>query len=273
MFTTKNRRSLQLVYQLTAIIMIILLVVSCGRNIPSGKSKPDDEGKPGAKQDVGSDMPGPAATAAESFAAYSKAKGDLVTVLTDALASNAGTEMNSMSLLGVALVDLAVIPASCFGLGEEAATTALGLMDLEDIVYSENGNQYSVKYKNAEGEQYELQGVYDKAADALRCTSLFDGKESLIWEYRKTSFGYVGQFYVINEDGVTYVYKLAVSGKDGAFGISEASAAPPALTGSETIDFPKQSTEWYAIKGDAVTGATADGKEISFVYTPSENGE
>jgi len=270
---------MQRFYQLTAIILIVLLLVGCGGNVPSGKNEPEDEGKseevvqPGQQQDEGSDKAGSPANASESFAAYSEAKGELVTILTDALAKNPGTEMNSMSLLAVALVDLAVIPASCFGLGEEAATMALGMMALKDVVYSENGNQYSVKYTNAEGEQYELQGVYDKAADALRCTSLFDGKESLIWEYRKTSFGYVGQFYVTNEDGTRYVYKLAVSGMDGALGISEASAAPPALTGSETIDFPKQSTEWYAIKGDAVTGLTADGKEISFVYTPSENGE
>jgi outer membrane biosynthesis protein TonB len=46
MFATKNRSPMQLVYQLTAIILVVLLLVSCSGNVPSGKDKPDDEGKP-----------------------------------------------------------------------------------------------------------------------------------------------------------------------------------------------------------------------------------
>ena len=92
-------------------------------------------------------------------------------------------------------------------------------------------------------------------------------------DYRKTSFGYIAQIYSVDEDGATVVFKLTLSGKNGAVGISRESAEPPALTGSETIDFPKQCPEWYSIDGDAVTGVTSDGRELSFVYTPSENGE
>ena len=262
------------------IILIVLMLVNCGGNAPSGGDKPDDEEKPGVEsqsdeqqQDVASDTPGAPANASESFGNYIEAKGELIGIITDALTNNPGTELDSVSLLGVTMVDMALLPASSFGLGQEAAITTLGLLGAEDVVYSENGNQYSVKYRNAEGKQFELQGVYDKAADALKCTSFTEGKEDLISEYRKTSFGYVGQVYVIGEDGSTYVYQLAVSGKDGAVGISEVSAKPSALTGNETIDFPKQCKEWYAIKGNDFTGVTSDGRELSFVYTPSEDGE
>lgn len=287
MFITKNRGLMQLVYQMMAMVLVVLLLVSCGGNIPPGKDKAVDEVKSGEavepdeqqevdpeqKQDVDSDAPSPVATAAESFGSYMKAKGEMVTRLTDALTNNPGTELESMSLLGVVMVDMALLPASSFGLGQEAAITTLGFMGVEDIVYSEDGNQYSVKYRSEKGQHFELQGVYDKSADALKCTSLKDGKDCLTYEYRKTSFGYVSQIYVVNDDGSTYVYQLAVSGKDGAVGISEVSTAPSALTGSETVDFPKQCQEWYAIEGDAFTGVTADGRELSFVYTPSEEGE
>lgn len=284
MFT--KRGPMQFVYQLTAILLIMMLLVSCGGRATTGDETHDkgnsdvlvdpdvQQGEDSeGQQDVDSGVSGPPANAAESFGAYMEAKGEVVTILTDALSNNPGTELDSLSLLGVVMVDMALLPASSFGLGQAAASTTLGFLGAEDVVYSENGNQYNVKYRGSEGEQFELQGVYDKAADALKCTSLKDGKESLISEYRKTSFGYVGQIYSINEDSPSYIYQLAVSGKDGAVGISEASAAPSDLTGSESIDFPKECQEWYAIEGDAFTGVTSDGRELSFVYTPSEDGE
>ena len=302
MFITKNRFSMQIVSQIIAMVLVVLLLVSCGGKAPAGGDKavdqekpeeavdqekpneaiePDEqqdadpdgqeETEPEQTQDVDSDTSGSPANAAESFGAYIQAKGEMVTRLSDALSNNPGTELYSMNLLSVILLDIALMPASGFGLGQEAASLALGFLGAEDIEYSENENQYIVKYRNEKGEQFELQGVYDKAVDSLKCTSLKDGKESLSSEYRKTSYGYVSQFYSINDDGSTYLYQLTVSGKDGVLGISEASAAPSELTGSEALDFPKQCQEWYAIEGDDVTGVTSDGNEISFVYTPSED--
>ncbi|HHZ14324.1 MAG TPA: hypothetical protein GX394_10415, partial [Clostridiales bacterium] len=220
-----------------------------------------------------SDNSGSPATASESYSAFIQAKGELLTKLSDALANNPETALNSMSLLGISMIDLALVPASSFGLGEESALMVLGFLGAEDLVYSENGNQYSVKYKGEDGKSYELQGEYDKAADALKCTSLVDGKETLTSEHRKTPYGYVSQAYVIDDDGSAYVYQLTATGTDGVVGMSKASEKPSSLTGSESIDFPKQCQEWYAMNGNRVTGLTADGDEISFDYTPSEDGE
>jgi len=189
------------------------------------------------------------------------------------LSSNPDTALHSILFLDIITVDMALIPASFFGIGQEAATTSLSEFGFKDAEYSENGNKYSVKYKNAQGRQYELQGEYDKSADALKCTSLVDGKETLTSEHRKTSYGYVSQTYVVNDDGSTYVYQLTATGNDGVVGMSKASEKPSSLTGSESIDFPKECQEWYAIDGNKVTGVTADGNEISFDYTPSEDGE
>jgi len=202
------------------------------------------------------------------------AKNELLSTLTSALSNNPDTALESMFFLDILAVDLALMPASFFGLGQEVANASLdqlaslGFIDAE---YNENGNKYSIKYKNAEGRQYELQGEYDKAADALKCISIVDGKEALISEHCRTSFGYAGQIHTIGDDGSSTVYQLAISGENGAVGISKASKAPPALTGSEKIDFPKQCEQWYAIDGEQVTGKTSGGREISFKYTPSKD--
>jgi len=281
MINTKNRKFVRLLFQLTAIVLAITMLAGCGKkapDAPASEGRPSEEGQAEEApqpNDAGTDTetPGSPATASESYGAYIEAKGQLLTRLSDALANNPGTEFDSMSLLGISMVDLALLPASSFGLGEESANLALGFLGAKDIVYSENGNQYSVKYKGEDGINYELQGEYDKAEDALKCISIVDGKETLTSEHRKTSYGYVGQTYVIGDDGSTYLYLLTVTGTDGVVGMSEASEKPAALTGSEAIDFPKQCQEWYAIDGNKVTGVTSDGREISFDYTPSEDGE
>lgn len=286
MFSIVNKNLKRFVIRMVA-IMLALLLVGCGgvgtsgdqptqspgtnqqEDTPPAEVEPKDKETP--EPDEQPDKPGTTGTAGESFGAYVEAKGEVLTILSDALANNPGTELDTMSLLGVMMVDMTLLPATSFGLGEEVAIPMLEFLGAEGTAYSENDNQYSVKYKNSEGELYELQGVFDKAADALKCTVLLDGKEAVISEYRKTSFGYVGQIYSVNEDGSLAMYQLALSGSNGVVGISEVSVAPAALTGSEAADFPKAGKEWYAIDGDTFTGVTSDGRELSFKYTPSDD--
>ena len=289
MFATKKRKPVKLLFQATAIILVVLLLVGCGGGAPSDKAKNEtdaaaqqgapqrqdespaeeqQEGKPEQLPDAS--ISGSPATPGEAYGAFVEAKGELVNRLLDALAGNPDTAMYSMTFLGLTMVDLTLIPISSFGLGQAAAEMGLAFFNAENVEYSESGKQYSIKYRNNEGEECEVQGEYDKGADALKCAAKLNGKEIVRFEYRKTSFGYVSQTCTFGEDGA-YVYLLSVSGKDGAVGIKQAAELPPSLTGSETIDFPKQCPEWFAIEGDKVTGVSSDGTEISFVYTPAED--
>ena len=281
MFNSKSKSFRQILLKLTAIILVVLLLVSCGKSVPSGDNNQGDDGDQGVtilpvddqeggseQQDDDSNPSYEITNGALSYGAFMEVKGEVVNMLTEDLTNNSDTVMDAISLLDVVLLDIALLPASSFGLGQEAANMTLGILGLQDVVYSENGTQYSVRYKGADGEQCELQGVYDKAADALKCTALTDEKKTLVYEYRRTPFGYVAQAHAFDDEGTIYVYKMAFSGKNGVIGKEQGSSEPSALSGNEALDFPKKCPEWYAIDGDKITGVTSSGKEISFAYTP-----
>ncbi len=211
-----------------------------------------------------------AGTAAESFSAYTNAKTAVITKLSDGLSNNEQTVYASMTILGVTMADLVMLPAGFFGAGEDAVNAGLALFSYSDIKYTENGNSYSVSYSDQQGDSYVFSGTYDAAADALACTAQKNGKDYFFSEYRRTSYGYVSQYYFINGDGTTSLYQFTLSGEDGALGYSTTqSSQPAALTGSEAADFPTALPEWYSITGSTIKGVMSDGTEVNFEYTPS----
>ena len=209
------------------------------------------------------------ANLAESYAAYLEAKNAVIVKITDGLSNNPDAGMAVLSFLGVGMTDLALMPISFFGMGQETMEMGLSMMGATDIQYTENGNNYTVTYSDKENKKYVYSGKYDPAADALTCTVAANGAESTYSEYRKTTFGYTGQYYFLNEDGTTSIYMIAVNGEDGIIGISTTPGKPAALTGSEAADFPKACSEWYSVKGTTITGKTSDGLDLSFEYVPA----
>ncbi len=270
---------------LLAVLMLSVLFAGCGPAQNAADLLPADdnvavEESPDTPADEPADEPAdvPAdnggavsgGTASESYTAYMEAKNAVITKLTDGLSSNADAGMAVLSFMGVAMIDLAILPASFFGLGQESVQMGLAMLGGTDVKYTENGNAYSVTYTDEEGKKYVFSGTYDAAADALVCTGSTDGSDDIYSEYHKTSFGYVGQYYFLNDDGTTSVYMIAVDGENGTIGISSDMDKPAALTGSEAPDFPKACAEWYSINGTTITGKTSDGADLNFEYTPTE---
>jgi len=265
-----------------AVLMLAAVFAGCGQ---APANNPQESDQPAQSSDAPSDEPAavdpqePATDdttpssgypVADSYTAYLSAKEVVMSKLTDGLGSSADSLSASFTLLGVAMVDLGMLPVSFFGIGEEAAAMGLSMLSAEDVKYTENGNNYSISYMDSNGASIAFSGTYDPAADALVCSSTTDGKENFYSEYRKTSFGYVSQYYFVNEDGTTSLYQFAVNGEDGTFGVSaNETAQPAALTGSEAADFPTALPEWYSIAGSTITGKTSEGTELNFEYVPS----
>lgn len=208
-------------------------------------------------------------TPQQSYTAFIEAKGELVTLITDALGSNPDTAMESFSLLGVAMVDLMALPASALGYGQDMAATTLGILGATDVQYTESGNQYTVTYTGSEGKRYEFNATYDAAADAMVMkTRALEDTDSISYEYRKTPFGYVAQICAYNGDTMTEMYQITVHESGGVLGISGGGSTPAPLTGGEAEDFPKACPTWYAMDGTTFSCVTGTGEEISFEYIP-----
>lgn len=215
------------------------------------------------------DVPSTGSPVADSYTAYSTAKNNMVTRLSDGLTQNQDTAFAALTLLGVTTADLAILPVSLFGMGKDAVEMGLGFLGATGVDYSENGNAYKVTYTDKDGAKYDFSGTYDPAKDALVCTASKDGKEAIYVEYVKTSYGYAAQYFFNNDDGTVTLYQVTVSGQDGVLGLSTDSGKPAPLTGSEPADFPKTCSQWYAVTGLTITGVGSDGKEINFEFTPT----
>ncbi|PKM38699.1 MAG: hypothetical protein CVV04_13970 [Firmicutes bacterium HGW-Firmicutes-9] len=208
--------------------------------------------------------------ASEFVNAYMEAKSAALERLMDGLSNNPDTMMSAFSFLGVSLSDLYLLPAMYFGLGESSVATALAMMGSKDVKYSEQGNNYTITYKNSDDQETTMVGTYDKGR-SLYVVGTTNGMENTYFEAFRTSFGYVSQFYSIAEDGTGTVYQIAVNGSDGTFSIETGVGRPAALTGNESADFPKAAKEWYSITGNTITGMTAEGTSVNFEYVPSES--
>lgn len=268
---------------LLAVLMLSVMFAGCGVPKNAADLLPADANSDKTAEEAGNepdDAPannsGAASggTAAESYAAYLEAKNVVITKLTEGLSNSTEAGMAVLSFMGVAMIDLAILPASFFGMGQESVQMGLAVLGGSDVKYTENGNSYTMEYTSTDQDgnvqSLVFSGTYDAAADALVCTGSTDGADNIYSEYHKTSFGYVGQYYFLNDDGTTSVYMIAVDGENGTVGISLNTDKPAALTGSEGPDFPKACAEWYSINGTTITGKTSDGTELNFEYTPTE---
>jgi hypothetical protein len=207
----------------------------------------------------------------DSYTIYTNAKSVVIGKITDGLSNNPDTSLASMSMLGITMADLGMIPAAFFGLGQEATAAGLAMLGAEGVQYTENGNNYTITYKDSEGSTTSMTGTWDAAAESLVCTGTTDGVENFYSEYHKTSYGYIGQYYFAGDDGSNMLYAVTIQGEDGYVGISTVTEKPAALTGSEPVDYPSACDEWYAVNGSSITGKMSDGTDVNFEYVPSES--
>ena len=199
----------------------------------------------------------------DSYTAYSDAKTELLSKMMDTLSENPDTIFTSLELTGVLMLDLAMLPVLYFSVGEFAAKAGLSFMNASDIEYKEDGNNYTISYKDADGLLWVYEGTYDEASDNLSCKATKDGEDSIFLDFISTKYGYASQYYLIDDDGVASLYIVTIDGEGGYVGMSESyggSYSP--LSGSEPADLPAECDQWFAVSGDNLIGLLTDGTEI-----------
>jgi len=253
------------------IAMILTILLICTAATGCGKSSDtttDSDIHSGSESPAG--QPEQAANLSTSYTAYMEIKSDLVSRLADGLTESQPAA--SMELLGMNMVEMFLLPMVALGVDETYAKATLGYFNAADIKYTSNGNNYAVTYTGADGVQMTCETSYDPAKDAAMTKISQAGKESLVFEYLKTSYGYASQYYVQNDDGTYTVYQGTFYGKDGIIGVSVDAEAPPApITGGADVpkEFPKDCSSWYEVKGTAGTGSLSDGTKLEFTV-PAE---
>ena len=267
---------------LVSILLLLTMLSGCGKPKEAAMEAATEAAvaASGEAEEVAADVAAANSGSAQSgddsasafYSAYMEAKSVVLNKITEGLTNNPDTLMSAMNYLGATLSDLYMLPAMYFGLGETSVATALAMMGAKDVTYDEQGNNYTVTYKNSDDLESKLVGTYDKGKSLVAVGST-GGKDNVFSEVYRTSFGYIGQFYYIADDGTATLYQFAVNGADGAVSMTTGGARPAPLTGSESADFPKASKEWFAISGTTITGVDSEGKQISFEYVPSESGD
>lgn len=115
---------------LMAVLLLVVVFSGCG-----GPTKPDpvpkndneslDESTVSKETPAVSEVAGGSsdtdngANLAESYAAYLEAKNAVIVKITDGLSNNPDAGMAVLSFLGVGMTDLALMPISFFGMGQE----------------------------------------------------------------------------------------------------------------------------------------------------------
>ena len=86
--------------------------------------------------------------------------------------------------LGVTLVDLSLISLTMFTGDVAASELALSMLDMKDVKITNNGNDYTITYKDSEGASLKQTCTYDPVKDQLSSTLYgADGKIAIFFEY------------------------------------------------------------------------------------------
>lgn len=216
-----------------------------------------------------SDDYGYGSPASKLYQEFVDKKSALAATIAEALGSQPELSLSVLSLLGITMIDLAALPASVLGYGQGTVQATLNFFIDGAVDYAENGNHYEVKYTNTEEEEIVFIADYDEAEEALIITVTEDGKDYIHYDYRRTPYGFAGQIYSVTDNKVTEMYQITIHENGGVLGIStDLSGKPGGLSGNVSVDFPKDSQQWYSIDGKLVTGVTGSGNKFEFEYTP-----
>ena len=207
----------------------------------------------------------------ESYTAFSEKKGKLVSLVMDGMTAKPELGMEIMHLLGVAVVDLFMLPAALIGQEEAALNSALSFMGGTNVKSSRQGDDYLVEWTDSEGSVFKFTSSYDPAKEALTSEVSTSGESGgIFYDYIKTSYGYFAQIYSLDEGGnFTDLTQISIDDTGGVIGIQTENIERKSLSGSESRDLPKSMTQWYEVDGTTFSCLSSEGTSYTHEFEPN----
>ncbi len=201
----------------------------------------------------------------ESYGKYTELKTQMLDKISENASNSDGGLALSMSMLGLTMVDLVALPATVCGLDETGVKAGLGFF-YKDVTYDAEGNNYTITYKDSEGNEQKFLAEYDPKADSAKI-NIYE-KDDLIFtlEYIKTEKGYASQYYAKDDDETFTTSKTIFDDVNISVGIYEKQTTAPdsIYKGNVTFadDWAKGGDVYVEIK-DGVTKSVFGGQEVS----------
>lgn len=176
--------------------------------------------------------------------------------------------MNIMGLMGVAAMDLSILPITYLA-GLQSVQDSPGwagnlLMIKGTGKIDKNGSKYAFQATSTDPQNpFEFKGEYDEQTDSMQYTMSENGKEKLYFEYVRSGEGYASQYYTYPESAEdkpeNNLIKVYTIGKEIFVGYLTAAEKPQPIYGTKTAtrkDFIKNCTSKYILENDAITVET-----------------
>jgi cytoskeletal protein RodZ len=199
----------------------------------------------------------PAKNPSEGYTNYITVKGAATDRITAASENSDALAMAaSMSMLGIAMVDLSCIALTGFSGDAAASEMAFGMLGMKDVDITQKGNDYSITYTDANGDKLKQTCTYDVSKDQLTSTAYnADGSVSMFFEYVNLGGAYAAQYYYPEGDGYQVIRSYFDKDNIAAFGTLAAKDEPDSIIGKTDFseEFAKNDESYLLLKNGKLT--------------------
>jgi hypothetical protein len=145
----------------------------------------------------------------------------------------------AMNMLGISMIDLALISLTMFGDDLASSEMAMGFLGMENVKITGSDNDYTITYTDSEGQTIKQTCQYDKGKDSLK-SELYDADGSISMYFEYVNLGdntYAAQYYYSNDDGGYEIMRAFFDADNiAAFGTATADGEPESIYGQGGFD-------------------------------------
>lgn len=135
---------------------------------------------------------------------YQTFKSPVFELLSQKMSDDPTQAANLMTMAGVAIMDLYLLPITYLAALEyfDGKPGALGdlMMVKGKGKIDKNGSKYNFEAESTEDNPFKVVGEYDEKADSMKYTYYESGKEKIYFEFVRTADGYASQYYLFPDD-------------------------------------------------------------------------